>query len=337
MEFIITILMLSYFGYLFFFAQKSFAENDMALDQDLNVINHRLAEKQQILNQVHKSRFAVEDEASQIYILYEMTKDITRSLHEEGAFQIFRNKLKEYVAFTDCRIYPPAVNPQDVKKSEDSFIFTLKSKRRKMGYLVVDGVQERDREKIVILGHQYALALRRVKLYEEIERIAITDSLTELHTRRYFLERFQEEMERVHRRNISMSVLMIDVDFFKKVNDEHGHLTGDQVLKEIGKIIRDNIREIDIAGRYGGEEFSIILPDTNVEGGSYVAERIRRATEEAVLKAYDTELKVTVSIGLATYPKDGKTAEELIDKADIALYQAKHTGRNRLCVFRNIK
>jgi diguanylate cyclase (GGDEF)-like protein len=130
-----------------------------------------------------------------------------------------------------------------------------------------------------------------------------------------------------------MSILMIDVDYFKKLNDQHGHMTGDQILMEIGFLIKASIREIDIAGRYGGEEFCVILPDTDRQGAQYAAERIRQATEQAVIKAYDTSVKVTVSIGTATFPKDGNSTDELIDKADWALYRAKKRGRNVVCSF----
>src|SRR3990167_8373715 len=185
----------------------------------------------------------------------------------------------------------------------------------------------------MILGHQFALALRRVHLYQEIERTAITDGLTEVYTRRHVLERFREELRRSTSRNIPMYFLMIDVDFFKKFNDQYGHLTGDQILREVGFLIRENIREIDIAGRYGGEEFSVILPDTDHEGAQFAAERIRRAIEETTIKAYDASVKITVSIGTSTFPDDGRKTDELIDKADWALYRAKKMGRNKVCSF----
>ena len=126
---------------------------------------------------------------------------------------------------------------------------------------------------------------------------------------------------------------MIDVDFFKTFNDKYGHLVGDQILREIGTIIKANIREIDIAGRYGGEEFCVVLPDTDVPGAQLAAERIRKSTEETEIKAYDTTVKVTISIGMATFPADGHLMDELIDKADWALYRAKKLGRNKICAF----
>ena len=126
---------------------------------------------------------------------------------------------------------------------------------------------------------------------------------------------------------------MIDADHFKAVNDQYGHLTGDQVLKEISNIIQENVREIDIVGRFGGEEFCVILPDTELGGSQVVAERIRKSAQKRVIKAYDSSLHVTLSIGLAVYPSDGKVLEELMDKADWALYRAKSQGRNCVVAF----
>ena len=126
---------------------------------------------------------------------------------------------------------------------------------------------------------------------------------------------------------------MIDVDYFKKVNDQYGHLTGDQILRGVASLIREHVRGIDIVGRYGGEEFCVVLPDTDCGGAQYVAERIRTAIEKTPLKAYDNIIKVTVSIGSSTFPDDGQSLAELGDKADWALYRAKKMGRNRICAF----
>jgi len=126
---------------------------------------------------------------------------------------------------------------------------------------------------------------------------------------------------------------MIDADHFKMVNDQYGHLTGDSVLKEIAHIIQEGVREIDIVGRFGGEEFCVVLPDTDLEGSCRVAERIRKAADLRSIKAYDKVLHITLSIGIAVYPSDGKLLGELMDKADWALYRAKSRGRNCVIAF----
>lgn len=279
-----------------------------------------------------KSR--LEKEAAQIFTLYEMTKDINKNFDEMEAFNVFKRKVIENVPGAQCQLMDVSLEKlKETRADKEYSIFPLKSKERKMGYLLYKGVGQEDRDKFLILCHQFALALRRIKLYKDIELLAITDSLTEVHTRRYFMDRFEEEIGRASLRKRQLSLVMIDVDHFKGFNDQYGHLTGDRILKRIGQIIRENIREIDIAGRYGGEEFSVVLPETDLDGAILAAERIRSAAESAVIQAYDQVVKVTVSLGVATFPEGGANMDELIDNADWALYRAKSLGRNRTIVF----
>ena len=126
--------------------------------------------------------------------------------------------------------------------------------------------------------------------------------------------------------------LMLDIDHFKRYNDRYGHLVGDGILKEIVKGIKENIRQIDLVGRYGGEEFAVVLAETDREGGLLAAERIRQNIEKKNIFLYDEKLKATVSIGMAMYPDQADTLEALIEKADAALYRAKAEGRNRICL-----
>jgi len=278
----------------------------------------------------------LEREAMQIFTLYDMTKEITRHSNEQDAFNIFFRKLKENVIIEDCQLVQDIgdVFKGGVLPSEFA-VFVLKSKEKKMGVLLYKGLDPKDKEKFSILAHQFALALRRLKLYKDIEVLAITDSLTGVCTRRYFMDRFEEEIKRSSVRKCNLAFLMIDADHFKLINDQHGHLAGDQVLKEISNIIQENVREIDIVGRFGGEEFCVVLPDTDTEGARFVAERIRKSAEKRLIKAYDSTLRVTLSIGLAIYPSDGKLVDEIIDKADWALYRAKSEGRNCVVAFGN--
>jgi len=276
----------------------------------------------------------LEREAMQIFTLYDMTKEITRHSNEQDAFNIFFRKLKENVIIEDCQLVADISEgfKEGVLPSEYA-AFVLKSKEKKLGVLLYKGLDPKDKEKFAILAHQFALALRRLKLYKDIETLAITDGLTGVYTRRYFIERFEEEIKRSAVRQCALAFLMVDADHFKMVNDQHGHLAGDKVLKEIANIIQENVREIDIVGRFGGEEFCVVLPDTDLEGSRVVAERIRKSAEKRLIKAYDSTLRVTLSIGLAIYPSDGKLLEELMDKADWALYRAKSQGRNCVVAF----
>ncbi len=284
-----------------------------------------------------QKRMEIETEAGGILALYELTRELTKNFREEEILSTFQQKLADYMSFGDCQILD--VESPDIERlrsAKNYFLFPLQAEGRKFGYLALQGVSPREEETINILGHQLALALRRVKLYREIEKLAMTDSLTAVYTRRYFMERFLEEFKRSQRRHLQLSFLMIDVDHFKSFNDRYGHLVGDQILREAGGIINGTIREIDFAGRYGGEEFCVALPDTGAEGARYVAERIRSSVEKASMKAYDTTTNVTISIGVATYPTDAQASDELIDKSDWALYRAKKNGRNCIYAFGNV-
>lgn len=199
------------------------------------------------------------------------------------------------------------------------------------GVLYIENIPRVHFESFTILSTQFAIQFQKVILYKTVQEMSITDSLTEISTRRYFLERLREEIRRSMRHKLNLSFLMLDLDHFKETNDKFGHLVGDVVLKEVSAILKSDLREIDVIGRYGGEEFSILLTGIDREGAYQVAERIRKSIEGAVFKAYDEVVTSTVSIGIAVFPDDGIDIEPLIESADKALYKAKESGRNRVC------
>jgi diguanylate cyclase (GGDEF)-like protein len=164
---------------------------------------------------------------------------------------------------------------------------------------------------------------------EELEKLSVTDGLTGLFNRDHLMVTVTMEIARADRQETPFTVLMIDLDHFKKYNDTHGHLAGDEVLAKIGAVFSDCTREVDYAARYGGEEFLVLLPQTGTVGATEVAERIRARFAEEAVQASDGVF-VTLSIGLAEYPQHGDTAESIIAAADAALYRAKRGGRNRV-------
>jgi diguanylate cyclase (GGDEF)-like protein len=183
------------------------------------------------------------------------------------------------------------------------------------------------------LGLQIAAALQNAHLYE----LAMVDGLTGLFMRRYFDARIEEEIERSKRYKTPFSVVMMDVDDFKKLNDDHGHLIGDRVLRAIANVVKGQMRGVDTAARYGGEEIALILPRTEMVSAYNVGERIRSAIAD-IRVTTDSEppkvLSVTASFGIASYPESkAADGEDLVRRADRALYRAKKTGKNRVELF----
>lgn len=170
------------------------------------------------------------------------------------------------------------------------------------------------------------------RLNIELELISRTDRLTGLNNRGFWEENFRSEFARCSRYKTVASVLIFDIDFFKKVNDSYGHQAGDEVLRMTSKLVRDMIRKTDVAGRYGGEEFVIYLPNTGAENAKIFAERLRQNIEQMEVK-YDTlSIKVTISIGICEFDESLVNHEKWIEKADQALYLCKEQGRNQTCI-----
>jgi diguanylate cyclase (GGDEF)-like protein len=181
-----------------------------------------------------------------------------------------------------------------------------------------------------VMGSTAANALHNAQLYEEVEQRARTDFLTGLPNQRDFQATLSIELSRAHRHNRTLSLLMIDLDFLKEVNDRFGHPRGDEVIKRIAGTIRHTCRETDFPARYGGEEFAVILPETPLSGGIEVAERLRR---NIAAEDFADIGQVTASIGVSAYPVNALTKVDLIRAADQALYNAKNGGRDRVAYF----
>lgn len=189
------------------------------------------------------------------------------------------------------------------------------------------------------LAAQSSVTINRANVYAEILKHATLDALTGFYNRRQMEERIKQEIASAKRKHTSLCSIMIDIDYFKRVNDTYGHAAGDFILKTVSKIMRSQLREYDIAARYGGEEFAIILPFTQEDEAVMVAERLRKAVEskiidiEKVNSKNDTKtIKVTISLGVYQFKQNDKNADLLIN-ADKALYEAKETGRNQVVVY----
>ncbi len=321
---------------------------------------------------VRQSSAQLNKDVSQVVELYKMGRDMSAVLKIEEIFDILGKKLVQNFHFRHSRLvlleeepggfnikkvlqleYSRAHAHQVEKTAEDREIakeamraqklrlitdkaltvFPLLADNKFLGALAVEDLPPEAMDNFSILANHFCLEFKRIRLYQRLQKLAISDGLTGLFVRRYFLERLAEEVGRSMRHHLKLAFLMLDIDHFKQCNDRFGHLTGDVVLREVAGQIKACVREIDLVGRYGGEEFSVLLPDTDRLGAGFVAERIRSSIAKKEIDAYDEHIKVEVSIGVALFPEDSTAAQQLIDRADQALYHAKQGGRNRVEFF----
>jgi len=195
-----------------------------------------------------------------------------------------------------------------------------------------DAYSPEDGRLLSLLGDLTGVAVQNALLYQKTQEEAITDGLTRLNVHKYFMDRLEEEVKRSRETGVPLSLLMADIDDFKKLNDTYGHLLGDSVLRLIADALREGVRATDLVARYGGEEFSVMLIETGPEGAMIVAQRLRAAVEFADYSALKFPAPVTISIGIASLPRDATDDRVLVEKADVALYSAKRAGKNRVVV-----
>lgn len=220
--------------------------------------------------------------------------------------------------------------------------FPLATENNILGCIVVKSMQEKisDTEiyQLEQIAKQSAITINRANIYSEILKHATLDALTGFYNRHQLEERIKQEAAKAQRQKTPLCAIMIDIDFFKKINDQYGHAAGDLVLKTVSRTMRSQLREYDVAGRYGGEEFAILLPFTKIDKAVMVAERLRQAVEnqkidlsKVNLEMQNKIINVTISLGIYEF-KETDNYENLLTEADKALYEAKNTGRNRIVV-----
>ncbi len=216
--------------------------------------------------------------------------------------------------------------------------FPLTSEGEIIGCIVarstLDTLSTRDISYLEQLTRQSAITINRANAYAKILQYATLDALTGLNNRRQFEVRLKQEIATTKRQKNPLCAMMIDIDFFKKVNDTYGHASGDTVLRTVASIIKEHLRESDIPSRYGGEEFAVLLPYTHIDEAQIVGERLRKAVENTPVPIDKKNINVTISMGLAEFNPE-ETGENLFERADKALYEAKESGRNRVCIDKN--
>jgi len=225
--------------------------------------------------------------------------------------------------------------------SDELAIVPLRAKDKVNGVIVADNlftkkpISRDDMRMFIMLANQAGLAIENSRLYEQMVIKGHTDSLTNLWNHGYFQFLLQEEIEKTKATHMPVSLIMLDIDYFKNYNDTLGHQTGDRVLDELSKVLRDYSRKMDRVCRYGGEEFSIILPQTSKKEAYFIAERLRETVEKYPF--FQAEVQpfkhLTASLGVATFPEDAQNKSELIAFADKLMYKAKALGKNKTCAF----
>jgi len=238
-------------------------------------------------------------------------------------------------------VYRPAangVNPAGVPPYPALYV-PLHLRDNTLGALSVDNRQSQraftqaDIGPLATLGAYAAIAIYNARLFAEVQVAAITDELTGIFNRRHVLALAEQEYQRARRFGRPLSLLMIDIDNFKRVNDTYGHAAGDQVIVEVARRLKSGVRTIDIPGRYGGEEFVLFLPETALPGAGLLGERLRRGMASTPVATVGGALTVMISIGVATTQPDLPDVATLVANADSALYNAKQAGRNRVAAF----
>ena len=221
----------------------------------------------------------------------------------------------------------------------------LRVQRKKVGFLTFDNLLSRrninylDFVSLKQFASQIALAIDNASLFERVQELSNYDELTKLPVRRFFAEKFKEELERSRRFDLIMSLIVLDIDWFKQINDTYGHQIGDWALQEVSHILRTSLRQTDFPCRYGGDEMVIMLPRTNDDESKIIAKRLKeRINNIAIPSRYTDGKRITLSIsqGISSFPQDGQTAEELFDKADKALYSVKNGNRGGFAVYREV-
>jgi diguanylate cyclase (GGDEF)-like protein len=223
--------------------------------------------------------------------------------------------------------------PHVIEVPEKAISVPIFEKENLIGYFFVQAPKNADPAALLSKAENFvdeiSFAFKRVLLFQEVERHSQTDGLTGLYRRGALDERMREEVVRARTFKTGFCFMLLDIDRFKSLNDKYGHPFGDEVLGRVGRVLRDSFYDTDFVARYGGEEFAVLMPRAQEAGVRRKAEAVRRAVESEVFEMAMQRIRVTISIGIAYFPRDGESAESVLRQADQALYYAKENGRNQ--------
>lgn len=364
---LISILFFAVIPIPYYFSIKT-KKDTLELEQENKIIKKKYSDVFNKLIYSDKNKKENEEIFNQIMQLYIMGRDLSRNMffddYAESILKVLKNrpgiisvgifnrkngkwlplafsnpleqtKWESYINSIDNEEinYSSLKNPEFVSEKYSTIIWPIKLKKDLLGCIIIICEKEYEERYVhegLIFSSQIALVTKRVKLFNEINEKSRNDGLTGLYLKRYFMERLTYEIQREKRYLGGFYILMLDIDFFKQVNDKYGHLVGDKVLFSVAKTITDCVRPGDIVGRYGGEEFIIFMPMAADDKVLEVAKNIKNGVESKKYIENSEEFNVTISIGIAKYPQEASTVDGIINAADKALYKAKQAGRNKI-------
>jgi len=261
----------------------------------------------------------IEGKINEYFLFYEIAKKLANILNKRDLFNVFIDEIRLFSFVKDIKIS----NTQE----SGYFSFPISEDTNDILNFKID---DKHFDYIINFATLLKLCVERIKLYNRFEELSIIDGLTGIYNRRYFLKRYSEEFERAKKFKLKLSLLIVDIDDFKKINDNFGHIAGDFVLKDVAKRLKGNIRSIDLVCRFGGEEFIVVLPETDKISAITAAERLSLAISLKPFKIFDDIVNITVSIGVGCYPENTLYQDVFIELVDKALYRAKLSGKNRI-------
>lgn len=277
-----------------------------------------------IWNQFMENHSGVSPSVIKNTVLFDHFPEVNADWFKRKSETVFTLKTPSYIIY-EQRPYlmrfpsPRPVTAADEFMYQNVTIFPLSSLTNEIEHICIV---------IYDVSNEVASKQQLAEANEKLQYLSQHDGMTNLYNRQYWDQQFQSEFSRIKRSQHSGTVLMMDIDYFKRVNDTYGHSAGDEVIRAFAKTIKSCLRSIDIAGRYGGEEFCVILIDTPLDGAMYVAERIRKKFEKVSLQLNGKTVKATASVGVAPYQAKYNSTVDWLNAADTALYDAKSEGRN---------
>ncbi|MEO0224353.1 MAG: GGDEF domain-containing protein, partial [candidate division WOR-3 bacterium] len=289
-----------------------------------------------LVDEINKN-LSVEKIVKEIYDV--IKKTYPKFIKYIGLIKSSKKQISSIIEYPDHKNYINKLELSNIKRDIilfgdfNIYIFDFSFNSEELKILIEYEVVESDTEFLEFVDFIFSkikLSLKRAMLFKEVEELSRIDGLTSLYLRRYIIKKLQEETIRSYRYNTPYSLLMIDIDFFKKVNDTYGHLIGDKLLVSLASIFKETVGGRGLISRWGGEEFLILLPYTDKKEAYKVAEIIRKKVEENKFYFNGININITVSIGVSSFPEDGNDFNQIISVADSMLYEAKRAGRNKV-------